>query len=178
MSQFCAPCRRGANRETFGSSVVCLSCSSSLELLHVKSPLLSRNKAAISNLIYRIVNHSLRCFRLIRRSQTNSYYFFSILPCSLADDLMKDINSMLSDFSSELDSMFDWRDESRCILHAAVVYRKPLLPVTRYSFCLDVTISKLRIIWDCLRSSHKKRCSHQSRNIYWKRELAVFIPTC
>jgi len=25
----------------------------------------------------------------------------------LADDLMKDINSMLSDFSSELDSMFD-----------------------------------------------------------------------
>lgn len=26
----------------------------------------------------------------------------------LAEDLMKDINSMLSDFSSELDSMFDW----------------------------------------------------------------------
>ena len=35
------------------------------------------------------------------------YRVLSSLPCRLAEDLMKDINSMLSDFSSELDSMFD-----------------------------------------------------------------------
>ena len=30
-----------------------------------------------------------------------------LVSCSSAEELMKDINSMLSDFSSELDSMFD-----------------------------------------------------------------------
>ena len=35
------------------------------------------------------------------------YQVLSSLLCRLAEDLMKDINSMLSDFSSELDSMFD-----------------------------------------------------------------------
>ena len=30
-----------------------------------------------------------------------------LVSCSSAEELMKDINSMLTDFSSELDSMFD-----------------------------------------------------------------------
>ena len=33
--------------------------------------------------------------------------FAFLVSCSSAEELMKDINSMLSDFSSELDSMFD-----------------------------------------------------------------------
>ena len=33
--------------------------------------------------------------------------FVFLVSCSSAEELMKDINSMLSDFSSELDSMFD-----------------------------------------------------------------------
>ena len=33
--------------------------------------------------------------------------FSFLVSCSSAEELMKDINSMLSDFSSELDSMFD-----------------------------------------------------------------------
>ena len=33
--------------------------------------------------------------------------FTFLVSCSSAEELMKDINSMLSDFSSELDSMFD-----------------------------------------------------------------------
>ena len=33
--------------------------------------------------------------------------FVFFVPCSSAEELMKNINSMLSDFPSELDSMFD-----------------------------------------------------------------------
>ena len=33
--------------------------------------------------------------------------FVFLVPCSSAEELMKDLNSMLSDFPSELDSMFD-----------------------------------------------------------------------
>lgn len=32
------------------------------------------------------------------------------LHCRLAEDLLKDINNMLSDFSTELDSMFEWME--------------------------------------------------------------------
>ena len=42
--------------------------------------------------------------------------------CRLAEDLLKDINNMLNDFSTELDSMFEWmkiwiwsiHDKSNC----------------------------------------------------------------
>ena len=58
------------------------------------------------------------------------YRVLSSLPCRLAEDLMKDINSMLSDFSSELDSMFDWA--STCIL--STTWWKGLL---RFPRCND-----------------------------------------
>ena len=57
------------------------------------------------------------------------YRVLSSLPCRLAEDLMKDINSMLSDFSSELDSMFDWA--STCIL--STTWWKGLLRFPRYN---------------------------------------------
>ena len=57
------------------------------------------------------------------------YQVLSSLLCRLAEDLMKDINSMLSDFSSELDSMFDWA--STCIL--STTWWKGLLRFPRYN---------------------------------------------
>ena len=57
------------------------------------------------------------------------YRVLSSLPCRLAEDLMKDINSMLSDFSSELDSMFDWA--STCIL--STTWWKGLLRFPSYN---------------------------------------------
>ena len=53
-----------------------------------------KNKSRLKFVVYALVMLVLKDFAFL-------------VSCSSAEELMKDINSMLSDFSSELDSMFD-----------------------------------------------------------------------